>query len=701
MGEINSFPIQTKKIEDLDLLSSSSTTDQDQVLIYDESVGVWKKQTISERDKKKVIPIDSIANFPNLDVDGYSPRQQFILGSFAPDGDSGGGILLWEPDLPKSLHNGVNYFSPTVPIPADFNNPTDVQNYLDGVGEEWPAGDGVFVLNYFVSKEEFDLVQDRIVSVVANLSAMSPSVGQQVSTKGCLSVGDGGHGIFIAEAASGTPDGYGRVLAANGLHWVIEKTLGGVIVEQFGAKGDNSTVNSASLQAAIDYLAGLPGEERGGVVYFGSGIYLGNITLEDRVFLKGAGRGATVLKSAPGSNLDVITIPTSANLIGWCGLTVDGNAANNTAGSGIVTATVGSSNGNSFSPYTDKTSSSDYSYKHLIAYDFTVGNCAEHGILTEPSNFQIFMDNFACSHNLGDGLWVRSSDGIYSNFYCEKNGRSGLYASGSANKFASFKTIWNGRTDNTYGGLREQGSYNTFHQGESQDNYTDGIQILGTGPEFKGCSANTNGYLAVGSEGFSSGIHADVRVGSTASRIKFSGEVHTYKLAVGTDGLWTTQWPYYFNSYAAAQIDTWDIKYNPATYNERPNINVEFRINKNTIAAGSLASSNTQTYYDVSPSTEAGTGDAIVRLFRTTLATVAKMEIHIPNTATVNHRINGGGEAAFCLNAGDVQLGNGAWNGQRTRLGNYYFWVDASARLRIKNGAPTSDTDGTIVGTQT
>jgi hypothetical protein len=48
-----------------------------------------------------------------------------------------------------------------------------------------------------------------------------------------------------------------------------------------------------------------------------------------------------------------------------------------------------------------------------------------------------------------------------------------------------------------------------------------------------------------------------------------------------------------------------------------------------------------------------------------------------------------------------VGIGNGAWNGQRLKLGTYQFWVDSSGRLRIKNGAPTSDTDGTVVGTQT
>lgn len=33
-------------------------------------------------------------------------------------------------------------------------------------------------------------------------------------------------------------------------------------------------------------------------------------------------------------------------------------------------------------------------------------------------------------------------------------------------------------------------------------------------------------------------------------------------------------------------------------------------------------------------------------------------------------------------------------------LDNYALWVDSSGRLRIKNGPPTSDTDGTVVGTQ-
>ena len=37
----------------------------------------------------------------------------------------------------------------------------------------------------------------------------------------------------------------------------------------------------------------------------------------------------------------------------------------------------------------------------------------------------------------------------------------------------------------------------------------------------------------------------------------------------------------------------------------------------------------------------------------------------------------------------------------RLVIGTYYFWVDGSGKFRLKAGAPTTDTDGTIVGTQT
>ncbi|TAJ82887.1 right-handed parallel beta-helix repeat-containing protein [Reyranella sp.] len=50
---------------------------------------------------------------------------------------------------------------------------------------------------------------------------------------------------------------------------------------------------------------------------------------------------------------------------------------------------------------------------------------------------------------------------------------------------------------------------------------------------------------------------------------------------------------------------------------------------------------------------------------------------------------------------GDVMAGKGSWNTGCMRLGDYRLWIDSSGRLRIKSSAPSSDTDGTVVGTQT
>lgn len=43
---------------------------------------------------------------------------------------------------------------------------------------------------------------------------------------------------------------------------------------------------------------------------------------------------------------------------------------------------------------------------------------------------------------------------------------------------------------------------------------------------------------------------------------------------------------------------------------------------------------------------------------------------------------------------------SGAWNDNPLQIGNYRLWVTSTGKLMIKNGAPTSETDGTIVGTQ-
>lgn len=49
---------------------------------------------------------------------------------------------------------------------------------------------------------------------------------------------------------------------------------------------------------------------------------------------------------------------------------------------------------------------------------------------------------------------------------------------------------------------------------------------------------------------------------------------------------------------------------------------------------------------------------------------------------------------------GNAGTPSALWNDSHLRLGSYHLWVDSIGKLRIKNTTPTSDTDGTIVGTQ-
>ena len=50
---------------------------------------------------------------------------------------------------------------------------------------------------------------------------------------------------------------------------------------------------------------------------------------------------------------------------------------------------------------------------------------------------------------------------------------------------------------------------------------------------------------------------------------------------------------------------------------------------------------------------------------------------------------------------GSLVTGTSAWNTGHLILGTFHLWIDATGDLRIKNGAPSSATDGVVVGTQT
>jgi hypothetical protein len=88
-----------------------------------------------------------------------------------------------------------------------------------------------------------------------------------------------------------------------------------------------------------------------------------------------------------------------------------------------------------------------------------------------------------------------------------------------------------------------------------------------------------------------------------------------------------------------------------------------------------------------------------INLFRNTNSTgnVFFQIFEGDGTSSATHRLNGNGSknAELCM-------GGGGWNNGHLTLGQAKLWIDASGKLRMKTtaGAPTSDTDGVVVGTQ-
>jgi hypothetical protein len=467
-----------------------------------------------------------------------------------------------------------------------------------------------------------------------------------------------------------------------------------VSVKDFGAVGDGVADDTVAIQAAITAAA-----VNGGTVFFPAGKFNhSGITLPSRVFLQGAGRLSTTLYLIDGSNTNSIFIPKSSDVIGWSGFTVHGNSQNNTTGHGIEFEAALS--GGNFAAESIWAAGAERAYKHCVAYDFSVGYAAEHGIYLKTRNFKVFMDNFTVVRAGLDGVLVECSDGIFSNFYIERNRRAGLNAGGSNNKYVNGKVIWSGSGNNTLANIYVQGGDHKFVAVEAQDGYCDGFSVGGVRHSFVGCASNRNGYSAEGAEGVSSRIHTDLRIRTSSVGTKIDMRVYTYATTVGTDGFWTTEWPYYFDGFSQGQIDFFNVKYDATTYNTAPPTYAFAAVVNNITNISGQKTGTGDVLNDISPIAQGGVGNQIIRLFRSSVAGLAaRLDIHIPGTTTINHQLTSSA-AVLCNSVGDTIIGNGGWDGRRLRLGVYFLWVDASGRLRIKDSTPTSDTDGTIVGTQ-
>ena len=111
----------------------------------------------------------------------------------------------------------------------------------------------------------------KIFNSVSDLQAASLTAGQLTQTKRYFAGQDGGGATYLIKTAvdyAGTPDEYGDHTLANGNVAVLQ-TEGSVNVKQFGATGDGTTDDTASIQAAVSSLP-----NRGGSTYKGGDLFI-------------------------------------------------------------------------------------------------------------------------------------------------------------------------------------------------------------------------------------------------------------------------------------------------------------------------------------------------------------------------------------------------------------------------------------------
>ena len=117
-----------------------------------------------------------------------------------------------------------------------------------------------------------------------------------------------------------------------------------VSVIEFGAKGDDRTDDTASIQSAIDYANGI-----GAAVFFPAGRYrVSQLVLRSGAILQGVSSGsypdnntisgASVLTRIANTNKHLLLSPDRANYCRIFDLAIDGNKNNNTGGYGLCVA---------------------------------------------------------------------------------------------------------------------------------------------------------------------------------------------------------------------------------------------------------------------------------------------------------------------------------------------------------------------------
>lgn len=183
------------------------------------------------------------------------------------------------------------------------------------------------------------------VDTIAALKALAAGASNTVFVRGYWSVTGQGGGVFVWNSSDATADNGGTVIIPNSApgtgRWNRVSYHYQLNVREFGAKGDNSTDDTAAIQSAINVAQAASG----GMVYFPQGNYIvsnellitGNsVILEGQATSGNIGGGSRIITTS--TTKDVIRVSTVNQSVSGFevhGLSLYGAGAGATTGSGL------------------------------------------------------------------------------------------------------------------------------------------------------------------------------------------------------------------------------------------------------------------------------------------------------------------------------------------------------------------------------
>lgn len=218
----------------------------------------------------------------------------------------------------------------------------DIERYL------YIKNNGKYYLRVLDNPDKF-LEKDTMLDMrnISNTEILLLKMGyyKGVKINGYYSKGDTPAPIEYYLSDTTEEDDGGSVIDVGGVK-LDHEFVGACFPEYFGVKSDGITDDSVSFQKLIDRLSDLGG----GDIILPSGVTVCNITIPSKVNIVGQGSNVSILKSANGSNKDVIKgkdfdvltgtpkeTPETRGVrnITFRGFSVDGNKQNNSNGYGI------------------------------------------------------------------------------------------------------------------------------------------------------------------------------------------------------------------------------------------------------------------------------------------------------------------------------------------------------------------------------